>query len=107
MKKSLKIQDQVLPLPLEQDVACPCSTETEKQKLNNCTVEEMLKVGLVLLDCICKETLSQDLLFLAFSAARDRLERTELDKDKLDYILIKFAQLADRERKTNPLHTMF
>jgi hypothetical protein len=67
----------------------------------------MLQVGLVLFDCLCKEVMSRDLLFLAFSQAKDTLEKTTIDKKKIDLILKKYAELAEKERRTNPLHTMF
>jgi len=88
--------------PSGQGVVCPSPIQSEGQKLNNYSPEEVLQVGLILFDSLCREVGSSDLLYLAFSSAKDRLEKTSLDKKKMNELFRRYVVLAEASRNRNP-----
>jgi hypothetical protein len=91
---------------LEQVVVHPFSMKSEKKNSNNCTIEDLLKVGLVLFDLLSKETLSPDVLALTFLQAQNVLGKS-MDNNKVEFILKKYAKLAEKQRSSNPISSMF
>jgi hypothetical protein len=101
--KSLDIQEVTTCQPSGRDVVCPSATPSEGQKLNNYSPEEVLQVGLILFDSLCQEIGSSDKLYLAFSFAKDRLEKTSLDKKKINELFRRYVVLAETSRNRNPM----
>lgn len=102
LTKSLGVQEVTSCQPSEQGVAWPLGTRSEGQKLNGYSPEEVLQVGLILFDSLCREVGSSDLLYLAFSAAKDRLEKTPMDKKKMEDLFRRYIVLAETSRNRNP-----
>ena len=106
-KKSVGIQEVKEPLLSVQAAACHSLTLPEVLKSGQYSAEELLQVGLVIFNRLCREMMSGDAMYLAFSAAKEDLKRTTLDPDKVDYMVLKYAELADKARKSNPMTSMF
>ena len=102
LMKSLDIPEVSPCQPLGQGVACPLGIQSEGQKLNDYSPEEVLQVGLILFDSLCREVGSSDKMYLAFSAAKDRLEKTSMDKKKMEDLFRKYVVLAETSRRRNP-----
>ena len=103
LMKSLNTREVSSCPPSEQGVACPSVIPSEGQKLNNYSPEEVLQVGLILFDSLCQEIGSSDKLYLAFSFAKDRLEKTSLDKKKINELFRRYVVLAEASRNRNPM----
>jgi hypothetical protein len=102
LMKSLDIQEVMPCPPSERGVACPSPIQPEGTKLNNYSPEEVLQVGLIIMDSLCREMCSSDMLYLAFSSAKDRLEKTSMDKDKVKSLFNRYVSMADAARKRHP-----
>jgi hypothetical protein len=98
----MDIQEVTQHQPSGQGVACPLPIPLEGTKLNDYSPEEVLQVGLIIMDSLCREMCSSDLLYLAFSSAKDRLEKTTMDREKMECLFNKFVAMADAARKRHP-----
>lgn len=90
-----------------QAAACHSSTLSEKLKSDKYSAEELLQVGLILFNRLCREMLSGDAMSLAFFAARRDLEKSTIEPEKVQYMLQKYAELAESARKSNFMSGMF
>ena len=101
IEKLLISRQQNLIQPLERDVVCHFLTPLEREKLNKCSMQELLKVSLILFSSICRELGSSDKLYLAFSAAIDDLKELKMDKDNVKIIFDSFIKFAEKSRQSN------
>jgi hypothetical protein len=97
MNKSFHTQKASTTQPLELDVVCHSSTQTENEKSKNSELKEVLTVALLILDSLVVNIGSQDRIFLALCPVKDAVKNDPIKKK----ILKKLEIYLEKRRNDN------
>ena len=82
-------------------------TQIEKETLKDQEIRELFQVGLVLFTSLCNNVMSPDVMYLSFMAARAHLKGLDIDESRLEFLIEKYAELAETSRVSNPMTKIF
>ena len=105
-KKSLAVRDRTSTQHSGQAAAPACSTPTGSGFFGDYPPELVAEVALTILQKMVYETCSSDKLYLAFSAAKDKVELME-EKDQAIRIFNKLVLATDELSKRHPMRSFF